>query len=136
MNGLEAAIYTKLVDDTDLTDQLATPRSVYAYSAPENAPLPVVIFFMQAGTPVYTLATKAVDNWVYVIKVITEEDSMAGASALDDMIDALFTDQDLPVNGDTALSVRREASIPSYTEFQAGVRYNHAGGTYRIWIGD
>lgn len=136
MNGLEAAIYDKLVGDNALTSQLATPESVYAYAAPENAPLPIVIFFMQAGTAVYTLADKAVDNWVYVIKAVTEEDSMSGASMLNDLIDALFTDQPLQVNGGAALSVRRESAIPSYPEFSAGVRYNHAGSTYRIWIGD
>jgi hypothetical protein len=136
VNGLETAIYSKLHSSAEITSQLASDKAIYAYSTPENAPLPVVVFFQQTGTPIYTLVERAVDSWLYAIKAITQGDSMSPASALDDMIDELFTDQPLQVNGSNALSVRREAAIAPYTEFQFGVRYNHAGGSYRIWIGD
>ena len=58
---------------------------------------------------------------------------MSDANAIDEAIDDTIGDTELTVNSEVTLLCRRESSIPPYTEITNGVRFNHCGGSYRIW---
>jgi Protein of unknown function (DUF3168) len=133
MNDLEEAIFTVLTNDAGLMAKLTNGESVYAYRAPENAVPPLIILFEQTEGDIYTLQERAMREWLYAVKVITKGNSFREAWEIDEVIDSLLTDATLTMNGGTALSCRRESAIPPYTEMLEGVRYNHAGGSYRIW---
>lgn len=133
MNALEQAIHQKLTGDNLLMQKVANSNSVFSYSAPENAPLPVIVFFEQAATPSYTFNERGWQEWLYAIKAITEGNSMHIASEIDEAVDSLLTDATLTVDGEVTLYCRKESAIPKYVEIAGGVRYNHAGSEYRIW---
>lgn len=133
MNALEKGLYAKLTGSNELGAMLATPISVFAYSAPENAAEPLIVFFEQVGTPEYTYAQRIADQWLYGVKAITRDSSMHAAGEIDEAIDSLLTDSDFTIDDGTVMYCRRESAIPKYSEITDGVRYNHAGGSYRIW---
>lgn len=136
MNALEAAIYQRLTSDDTLMALLASPHSVYAYTSPENASLPLILFFEQVETPTYSFTNRTWTDYLYGIKAITVGDSMSEAKAIDEAVDDLFTDASFTVNGSGVLFCRRENAIVPYPELTDGKRYNHAGGSYRIWTGE
>lgn len=133
-NALESAIYSKLKNAAGLTQYLADSDSIYAYAPLENAALPLVVYFEQDGSPDYTLAVRAFNQWLYGIKTITAT-TMKDAKTIDAQIDLLMGDATLTVDGKSTMSCRRERSISPYTTLEDGVRYNHCGGSYRIYLG-
>ena len=141
--AIRRAIYGKLAGDSTLNALLATPptgatHSIYHQQAPDKADAPFVIFNKQAGTPAYTLGSRAYDDEVWLIKGVASS-ATASTSSPDDVADAissrvnaLLTDGAISISGATKLYLRRE-SDQEYSEQPTGQpRYVHAGALYRL----
>ena len=108
MNALETALYGELTGDTALMELV---DGVYAYMTPENAPLPVIVFYSQSEISQYVLAERAWIDCLYGVKAITEGGSMSDANAIDEAIDDTIGDTELTVDSEvTLLCPPRESS--------------------------
>lgn len=88
------------------------------------------ITFSQAGeADTYTLAARATEVHVYLVKAITPGGSAGPAWAAAERVEELVTDQPLSVAG--LMEVRRE-TVVTLTETDGGEAFQHAGGTYRF----
>lgn len=133
MIELDQAIHGALVGDATLTGQLAAgTASVFYGSADRQSDPPLVTFAEASGVPAYTLGARAWEDFVYVVKAITEGESFALAKTLRDRIDEILSDATLTVSGHENLYLRRESSI-EMVEDAGGRRFNHAAGQFRIW---
>lgn len=134
------ALYGKLAGDTTLNNLLGTPadgysKSIYYQRAPSGADFPYVVFSKAAGTPRYTLGSRAYDNDVWLVKAVDRSDDTADtADPVDNIaarLDALLTDGTLSISGRTQLFLRRESDV-EYPEVVDGTLYRHAGAYYRF----
>lgn len=138
--AVRRALYGKLSGDTTLNGLLgAAPsgysKSIYYEVAPEGADFPFVVFSKQASTPSYALASRVLDEDVWLIKGVgRSEASHADADAVDAIasrLDALLTDGTISISGRIQLYLRRESDV-DYAEVEDGVIYQHAGSLYRL----
>jgi len=133
MNSVEAALYSKLTGDAALTALLGGgANSVFGYLGPENATMPFVVFAEQTDVPAYTLKAKAYEQLLYLVKGVTKEGSMKVAGQIAERIEALLFDTTLTISGGTLMYCRKESGV-RYVETDNGVRFNHAGGLYRLF---
>lgn len=132
--ALEAAIRAKLAASTAVTGLLNGGSAAIHYAeAPDNAVPPFVVFWKASGVSAYTMGSRAWEDRVYVVKAITEGDSAAAAKRIDKAVDATLSDAALTVSGRDHLYLRRESDV-EYRENADGVRFDHVGAQYRVWI--
>lgn len=138
VTGVRRAIYGKLAGDTTLNGLLGAPPAPYTHAiyyelAPKTEGFPYVIFQKQSGTPVYAMVNggSAYDNDLWLVKGVDRAQSVDGAEAVAERIDALLQDASLSISGLSLMYLRRDSDI-AYSEVDEGVRYEHAGALYRI----
>ena len=134
--AVRRAIYGKMSGDSTLTAMLGTAapgytKSIYYQQAPEKAGFPYVIFSKQSSVPRYALASKMMDNDLWLIKAVDRSDTADTADNIASRLDALLTDASLSISGKTQLYLRRESDV-DYPENADGVVYHHAGSLFRL----
>jgi hypothetical protein len=132
-NALGTAVFQKLTADSTLGAMLAGTAAVYQGQAPQGAGLPYVVFNQQAETDNYTLATRAFEEYVILVKGVTKATSPGVAGAISSRIDEVLTDGSLTVAGQAQMYLRREQQI-KYPEIDSGETYWHSGGLFRIVV--
>ncbi len=132
-NDLDRALYLALTDYGPLTELLATALSVFRDEAPPTASLPCVVFTRQQGRPLWHLGGRYAAEDTYVVKGITQGHSAVLAGSIDVQIDAAIGDQSLPIAGGAVLYCRRAEAVVYPEHAPGGLRFNHAGGIYRLW---
>lgn len=138
--SIRRALYGRMTGDSTLTGLLGTAapgytQNIYYQLAPEGAGYPFIVFNRQASTPRYTLAERAFDNDVWLVKAIDRNtDTRSSADQVEAVaarLDALLTDGALSISGHTQLYLRRESDI-DYAEVDGDVIYRHAGSNFRL----
>lgn len=136
--GAQTFIITKLKADAPLAALVGT--RIYSEMAPETTPpvaFPYIIVAFQSGMDRNAIPVTA-RIWLavrYLVKVITQADSLASANAICDRIDAVLIGQEGPVPAENVqiTKIWRE-SVEQYIEVEAGRRLNHVGGSYRTLV--
>lgn len=131
MNPVRQAIYQRLAGDATLIGMLATPTAIWHQLAPQDAPLPYVVFHRQSGRPAWTLNAGGWQDDVWLVKAIDRGDTASRAEAIDARTAAVLNDAPLAVNGRPRLAVFRESDV-DYSELLDGGVYRHCGGLYRL----
>jgi len=130
MNELSAAIYSTLTGGTALTTLLGG-SAVYHHKAPDNAPLPYVVFNKQGGGPENSHPDDARD-YVYFIRGYAASAKAAGD--IDAAVSALLHRKGMTVTGWNCFWLARETDLESEETTPAGVSVYMAGAIYRIRI--
>lgn len=132
MNSVKRGIVAKLRGDAALTAALSGgTASIYEARATQGADPPYVVYNKQAGAPRYTMGGSAWESQVYLVKVVTKENSTAQAGSIAERINGVLTDGALTMTGRTQLYLRRESDV-EYPEVTDGIRFNHSGALYRV----
>lgn len=135
--AVRRALYGKLSGDTTLNNILATPppgwsKSIYYQVAPEAAPFPFVTINKQSAIPTEAFGDpSALENNIWLIKVIDRDSSADDAEAAAERIIALLNDTSLSISGASLLYLRRQSDV-DYSEVSDGVTYRHAGSLFRL----
>lgn len=131
MIAFETALYAALV-------AAVGHNRVYRSKAPEGVEFPYVVFFKSSGQASYTHGRRSSRRFLYTVKVVDDGEDQSVAAAADKLIDTALTDGVL--DGDalaggagTILNARRASDV-EYEELEAGITYQHVGGTYRVHI--
>ena len=133
MNEVEAAIRNALVSDSILGAMLGGTASVYRARADDGANTPYVVFSKQANTKTFTMAAKAWDEPLYLVKAVDERHSGARAGTIAARIETVLTDAALSVSGRSTLYCRPETDV-DYPEVDQGRVTWHRGQTYRLFV--
>ncbi len=133
MNALTSAIYTKLIGGTALTSLLAGTASVYYNAAPDDAPLPHVVFSYQSQIEENQTPSRMKDAMVY-IRGYTDVSS-AAAGNIATQIDNLFHAGSVTATGWTNFWTSLESEVEYFEITPNGERIHNAGGVYRIRLG-
>ena len=102
--------------------------------APENTPLPLVIYFKSDGQHVYTLKRRAWEDLSFTIKGIAR-DNKDLAERIDNRLYAVLNRQQLPLDNGYMMILQRETDL-SYTEKDGGATFYHVGGIYTVMVRD
>ena len=135
--AVRRAIYGKLAGDSTLTALLEPSppagysKSIYHQQAPQGAGFPYVVFNQQSANPMYSFASLAMDQDLWLIKGVDRNPSSDKADGIADRLDALLTDGTISISGKTQLYLRREG-LMSYPETEDGVLYRHSGHLFRL----
>lgn len=129
-SAVEAALYARLAGDATLAG--LAPGGVWRDNAPLGTTGVIVTFTFVSGIDQYTLADRALTRFNYLVKAITPGESAVPAWNAANRVEALLTDQPLPISTGSVMSVRRD-SIISMTETDGGETYQHAGAYYIIF---
>lgn len=130
--AVEKLLYDTLSGDT----QLATlaPAGVWRDVVPQTAPAGTAIIFTQLeARDTYTLAVRALTDFVFQVKAVAQGESGAPAWDASARVETLLTDKPLSLDGGRVLMCRRQTVI-SETEVDGGEVFQHAGGLYAITI--
>jgi Protein of unknown function (DUF3168) len=136
-----SAIKTVLEDDGLLNGYVGVGR-VFDTLAPQNQARPYIVVSLQADTPRRFLgqaigppggpnATSG-DDYVILIKAITDSGSIAAADAIENRVSELLEHRVLTVAGRSHVTMHREGDV-RFVETDDGVRYNHSGAQWRCW---
>lgn len=107
---------------------------VYRRLAPADAPMPFVIFQYQAGHDVWAPGPhRIMSHLVCVVKVVGLATEYQGLKKIADRIDELLQAAQGEVADGRVLSCVREEAV-DYEEVDGGVRYQHLGGQYRLYV--
>lgn len=108
---------------------------IYSYLAPGGVTSPFVTYSFQGGADAIAVGGYRIMNTgSYQVKGITQSNSMVGpVKAIADRIDALLHRATGVVAGGIILACVRERPI-AYMETSNGLRYNHAGGIYKVQV--
>lgn len=130
-NAVNTALYGRLAGDTTLTAMLSggtAKPAVYVESAPDNAPLPFVVFSHQSGTEPSETAHRDPDELLYV-RAYAATPSLAGS--IDARLDTLLHLVPLTVSGFTNIWLARLTDISLIEEDPALIRTWSVGALYR-----
>lgn len=107
--------------------------TVYDDPAPPDAVTPFVVFAILPGADtIYTGAVRAIESSEVVVKVIGAGGSRQPLKTYADAIDvALHGKANSLASGVTVLSCVRQYPL-DYATVEAGVKYRHLGGRYRL----
>jgi hypothetical protein len=131
--NVRKAITEVLLADGPLSTLLnatAENPAIWHRTAPQDAPMPFVLLFKQAGTPSYTFGDLHEDE-VWTVKAVDRETSADTVEAIDERLRALLADAPLAIDGNTVLWCRREEDV-SLNDVEEGVIYHQEGAMYRI----
>lgn len=129
-NLLNAALYSKLTGASGLTSLLASGTAVYYLQAPDDAPLPYVVYSAQAGGD-DNLTPSRMKNMVYFIRGYSKT-SPANAGTIDAQVDAAIHGVTLTVAGWANFWTAREQDVAAVETTASGAKIYMAGGMYRI----
>lgn len=114
--------------------EIGTSR-IYGYVAPNDAPMPFVVFQHQASRDIRGVGTaRIMVDCMYVVKAVDETGRFTGTlSAVAEAIDAALHAKSgtLGPEGIVLHCVREEPF--ALFEIDDGREYRHLGGLYRIW---
>jgi hypothetical protein len=130
-NVLNTAIYSKL-SATALTSLLAggtASPSVYFEQAPDNSPLPYVVFLYPSELDENLTPHRMKD---IVLRVYGVAAAPAQAGTIDAAIDGLLHGATLTVTGWTNIWLRRENGYQLISTSESGIRYYTSGADYRV----
>ncbi|HOG46292.1 MAG TPA: hypothetical protein PLG21_22210 [Anaerolineae bacterium] len=125
-----------LAGDAALTALLAkhkdTGQCVYAYVAPQGAPMPFVVYSHQGSHDVRGVGpSRIMVSAVYQVKAVGPAASMGALTTAADRLDTLLQGASGTVVDGAVLACVREQPL-SYVEVDSSTRYRHLGGLYRI----
>lgn len=126
--AMNTALFSTLSGGTALVAALGG-TFIYDRQAPDNAPLPYVVFSMQAGGPDNTSPSDLHDNYWYV-RAYTATGAQGGT--IDALIDALLDGKALTVTGWRAFWCVRDSDVALVETLQDRTRVYSTGGVYRI----
>lgn len=135
MDPTRAALHDLLTGAVRITELLADGTGgVWFRTAPMEAGQPLVSFD-RAGPTRAILETfgngGGCEAHVWVIKGIVQEDTPNAAEDIAEAIDLVVHDTPLPISRHRTLWLRREQRV-EYEELDGQVRWQHAGGMYRL----
>lgn len=133
--GAQTFLITKLRADAPLAALVGT--RIYSEMAPTGAVYPYIIVAFQSAVDRNAIPVTA-RIWLtvrYLVRAITQEDTLSGASAICKRIDAALIGQEgpVPAEGIQVSRIWRESLIQNI-EVEAGRRINLVGGSYRSLI--
>jgi hypothetical protein len=128
VNVFEAALRARLVAFAPLVALLASAQAVYQ-TVTESAPLPYVVFGLNAGGPLNRTPHRS-ESLLYLVKGVTRV-GVKQAGQIDDQIDAALHDQPLTVPGWSNYWLVRETRVRLEELDAGGKPIFHAGGLYR-----
>lgn len=132
MNVMDAAIYTKLQTASGVTSLLAGTTSIYSVIAPDNAPMPFIVFNVQGGGD-ENLDRHRTKNIVYLIRAYSQV-SKAQAGSIDAAIDTALHLQTLSPSGWANFWTAREEDVSAVEVPQNAQKIWMVGGLYRVRI--
>jgi hypothetical protein len=136
MNALETAIFDTLKAAPAVAALLSNGEDdIHADEAPENSAFPHIVFMQIAGTPRYSLPKREWEEFVYLVKGVTQEKGSKKAQEIAEAVDEVLSDGTFTVPGHTLMYSRKLIDMPPLTETDQGKRYNHRGGHFEIWVG-
>jgi len=125
-------LYSVLSNDATLNSYVS--GRIYRRLAPEGATMPYVIFQYQAGHDVQAVGPyRVMSQLVCVVKAVGLATTYATLKTIADRADALLQAASGTTADGRVLSCVRETPI-DYEEVDAGVRYQHLGGQYRLYV--
>lgn len=105
---------------------------VYGEVAPENAPLPHIIFMSRSGTSWRVMRPQRLGSTLeYVVKVVGKGASYVALNEAATRIAALLDGKRGAAEGGHVLSSAHIQPV-AYPETSQGVQYRHLGGLYRL----
>ena len=128
-SAVNQALYARLAGDATLVTMLASGTlSIFVDSAPDNAPLPFVVFSHQSGIELSLQAHRDPDELLYV-RAFAGSPSLAGS--IDARLDQLLHFQPLTVAGFTNIWLARETDISLTEKDAALITTWNVGALYR-----
>ncbi len=125
-------LYTVLSGDATLQGLVDT--RIYRRLAPEGATMPFVIFQYQGGSDLTALGPyRILSSLVCVVKAVGTVATYGTLKQIADRVDTLLQAGSGVTLDGRVLSCVREIPI-DYEELDAGVRYQHLGGQYRLLV--
>lgn len=107
---------------------------IYRNLAPQKAEMPYVILQYQGGHDVRGVGPgRVMAQIIYVVKVVGPAAQYTALKAIADRVDGILHGASGQVADGEILGCVRETSL-DYEEMQAGVRYQHLGGQYRLYV--
>jgi len=125
-------LYGALSGDSALV-ALVGSGGIHAYELPQNNAYPCVLFSLQSGVDTNSLGARAMVNQLWLIKGINQGESVAPLGPILARIDALIDRASVTFNG-VKIRVRGNQQA-EYAEEDNGIRYNHSGRLYRVYVG-
>lgn len=131
--AVKVGIVTKLRGDSTLTGYLtAGTASIYNGIGAQDSAAAKVTIHKQAGTPTYTLASKAWDDEIYTVKAVTKSPSMSTAGTIADRIEAVLVDQAITLSAGSAIYLRKVSDIEYQESAEGGIVFSHVGAQYAV----
>lgn len=125
-------LYSVLAGDAMLNGYVS--GRVYRRLAPEGAAMPYVVFQFQSGHDVQAAGPyRVMSQLVCVVKIVGQASTYPTLKAIVDRVDALLQAASGMATDGRVLACMRETPI-DYEEIDAGVRYQHLGGQYRLYV--
>jgi len=107
---------------------------VYEGVAPGNAALPFLVFAVETAQPEYQAgAVEVLQKICVVVKVIGDGFSYSTISPIADQVNVVLHGKSTEASTYRILATKRNNLI-KYHEFVDGVRYNHLGAQYTVYI--
>ena len=130
INDTATALYSTLTSGTTVTALLAGTTSIYHMQAPDNAPLPYIVYSLQAGGPELINPSKLETNtwWVRVYSA----SSASNAAQIFEKADALLDRKNISITGATTIQCVRDENIALVEQTPTGKAIYDCGGMYRI----
>lgn len=137
MDQVRRALMTRLAGETAITTLLPDGADgIHHRLAPVDAAEPMVVFQRTSGSDL--TGTFGPDRWegqMWLVKGVAQGESASVAEDLSDRIDNLLHDNMLPVAGQVVHWLRRESRV-DFEEQDGQERWHHAGGLFRLIVGD
>jgi hypothetical protein len=119
---------------SDSTLQALGSTGAFSIQAPENQPVPYVVFSKSDGEHSYVLMRRAYQTQTFLVKAITLENQDL-AEQMSDRIDALLNLTRPSIASGYTMDIRHDSDV-SYAERLGGSTYYHVGGLYKVMVGD
>lgn len=105
---------------------------IYGYIAPQDAPLPFVVYSHQEGHDVRGVGpARIMASLVYQVKAVGQGGSFAPLKPIADRLDQLLQGASGTIVDGRVLMCVREQTV-EYVEVDDGVQYRYLGGLWRI----
>lgn len=134
LNSVDQFIKDRLLANAGIVS--AVGQRVYHELAPQNTPFPYILANFQSGVDRNAIGEQRIfTRPLYVIRAVTKENLFTVASGIANTIDTVLQGASGLVGTVQIRGCFRETLV-RFIEVEAGVRFNHVGGTYRIFCYD